>query len=88
MDLSEVCKKAAFANLVDLRLSETRDMAAAKAFFQQTQDIANVPQNTFSSESMRCKRYLKPLRGEKKGERYLAGTDLRFEESVLTISNS
>ena len=30
-------------NLVDSRLSETRDMAAAKAFFQQTQTIAGVP---------------------------------------------
>ena len=30
-------------NLVDSRLSETRDMAAAKAFFQQTQDMTDVP---------------------------------------------
>ncbi|MDJ0704407.1 MAG: IS6 family transposase [Leptolyngbyaceae cyanobacterium MO_188.B28] len=30
-------------NLVDVRLSETRDMAAAIAFFRQTQDIADVP---------------------------------------------
>ena len=30
-------------NLVDSRLSETRDMEAAKAFFQQTQDVADAP---------------------------------------------
>ena len=30
-------------NLVDSRLSETRDMEAAKAFFQQIQAVADVP---------------------------------------------
>ena len=30
-------------NLVDSRLSETRDMEAAKAFFQQTQAVADAP---------------------------------------------
>ena len=30
-------------NLVDIRLSENRDMAAAKAFFQQAYEVADVP---------------------------------------------
>ena len=35
-------------NLVDSRLSETRDMAAAKAFFKQTQDIDVPPERVFT----------------------------------------
>ena len=161
-------------NLVDARLSETRDMVAANAFFQQAQDITDVPpervftdghssypraikeelgaevehevipclgnpieqshgassnatiqpwalvplsrpnasakrmrrsinfsapvsawrnscryqidENTFYSKLMRCKRYLKQLRGEKQGERCLSATNVRFEEPVLTLS--
>ena len=45
-----------------------------------------IDENTFYSELMRCKRYLRPLRREKKGERCLSATNVRFEESVLTIS--
>ncbi len=32
-------------NLVDSRLSEHRDLAAAKAFFEQTQDVAESPES-------------------------------------------
>ncbi len=32
-------------NLVDSRLSEQRDLAAAKAFFEQTQDVAERPES-------------------------------------------
>lgn len=32
-------------NLVDSRLSHQRDLAAAKAFFEQTQDVAERPES-------------------------------------------
>ncbi len=48
--------------------------------------LSPIDENTFYSELMRCKRYLRRLRGEKKRERCLFTTNVRFEESVLTIS--
>ena len=46
-----------------------------------------IDENTFFNKLMRCKRYLKQLKEKKNGGRRLAGTNLRFEESVLTISS-
>ncbi len=74
-------------NLVDSRLSQQRDLAAAKAFFEQTQDVAERPESVVTDGLRSYPRSIAEVRGAEVEHQSVSCTANRIEQDHRGIKH-